>query len=232
MSVSNVSKKVRKPSTSDIKTVASEAIAAVQKATNTIPIDHVTPQAALADRVAYRVPDEAMTIAANVLEANPKRFPDYDPKVIRSALAYEQAVVPLGVLLASLAQTVHRSVVKRKGDAATQTLGLYSSLKGISKTSSDDPILDQQRSLQKLLTTTKKSRATSVTVGEADAAVKQVKKTKVAAAKAAAAASAMADANEAAEAAGTATSAQTTPPASPAASPTVATAPAVVIPGH
>jgi len=226
-------KKTPKSRTTDINALATTALAALKKVAGDIPVDDVSPEDMAAAHVGNRVPDEAMTIAATLLEADPKRFPAYDAKTIRSALAYEQAMKPLGTQVTLLGQQITRTAYKRKGDAATQTLSLYQSLKGLARLSKSEPTRTQQRALQKLLTNTRKPRSTTVTQAEAKKAVKGVKQTKVAAHKASLAAAATADAAQAAELAGLAAPTEApAPAAAPIEAPPVTTAPVAVTTGH
>ncbi len=228
-------KPTKKSKSSDLFTLANDALVALKHIASGIPLEDVSPEDAMSARSGNSVPDEAMTIAISVLEANPKRFPDFDPKAIRSAVQYEQAMSPLGTQVTLLGQQITKNVQKQRGDAATQTLALYQMLKGLSRMSLSEATRSQQREMGKLFTKAHRPRATSVTKKEAKVAVQSVKATKVAAAKAAIAAAANADAAEAADAAGIAAPVSPTvsaPAAATTATPVVTTGPATVVASH
>jgi hypothetical protein len=226
----------KKSKSLDLVTTANDAAVALKHVVSGIPLIDVSPEQAAASRSGNLVPDEAMTIAIAILEANPKRFPDFDPKAIRSAIQYEQAITPLATQVTSLGQQLTKNAQKQRGDAATQTLNLYQTIKGLNRQTVNESTRAQQRQIGKLLTTHKKRRATTVTQAEAKVAVKSVKATKVAADKAAIAAAATAAAAEAADAAGItptpALAPVTTTPAVAVVSAPVTTTPAVVVPSH
>jgi hypothetical protein len=248
--------KTKKTTKSDVKTQATDAVASLKQLTTSLPIDDAIPSNQVAStRVTGRVPLEAMTIAAAILQNDPKQFPQFDGTEARAAIDYENAMVPVGQAALVLSKRITKSVLKRRSNMAHQTLALYQVLKGTSRLATNEEIRTQVQQLKKLFTLNPKSRDTNVTQAETKQLVKgarSAKKQSVAQAKAA-------DANteatiataqatlEAAVAAGTVSqfvAAVTAPssPAAPGAAPapsaaTVSAAPATaaagaITPGH
>jgi hypothetical protein len=201
-----------RPTPDDFETLAAEALAALQAIGKTIPLDDVSAQDALASRAANRCPTPAIAIAATVVEQTPARFTDFSAEAMRSAIAYEQAMAPLAVQMNLLSQRITRTLQKRRGDAATQTLVLYQSLKVLARLSPAEPTRTQEREIASLLIKNRKPRATTVTKKEVKASATGLRKVKRARAKAAQAAVTNQAAAEAAKEAGIAAS-PTTPPA-------------------
>jgi hypothetical protein len=241
---------------SDISTQAADALASLKQVTANLTIDDAIPPNQLAaTKVSNRVPLAALTIAAGILQNDPKQFPQFDGADAQAAIDYEQQMVPVGQAALVLSKRIAKSVLKRRSNMAHQTLALYQVMKGTSRLSTDEGTRTQVQQLKKLFTLNPRSRATDVTQAETKKLVKTAKsarKQAVAQAKAAdannAATIATAQATlEAAVAAGTvsqfvaavtAPPAPAAPPAAPAASvatvsaaPTTA-APATITPSH
>ena len=82
-----------------------------------------------------------------------------------------------------LAERLQRSILKRKTTMANQSLALYAVMKGTLRLDVSEQTRSQVKTMTKLLTTNRTSRATSVTVKETSAAVRTMtaqKKAKVA----------------------------------------------------
>jgi hypothetical protein len=224
----------------DLTSAAAHVATLLDQISNALPFDDPSAKDAQAAIVANRVPPAAITIAAKILEANPQRFPDLDPTVTRSALAYDQALSPLVLQLAQLQQRTAKTVLHRRGQGATQTLALYQILKGLSRVSMNKATLVQQKQLEKLIRTSHKVRATTVTKKELKVAKSGMTASKKSKSKAAAAAAANAEAQQAAAteavvlaATGGATAQAATPPqAPPAPAPSPAPATVPVTPSH
>jgi hypothetical protein len=227
--------------TSDVTTQASTAVASLKQLTAGLPIDDAIPTNQLtATRVTHRVPLEAMTIAASILEDNPQHFPQFNATDAKGAIAYEQAMVPVAQAAQVLANRITKSVLKRRTGMAQQTLALYQVMKGTSRLDASEETRTQVKQLGKLFTTKHKSRETEVSQKEAGAMVKTRKSAKK---QAVAQAKADAASNEAAIAAAqaaldAAVAAGTVPAAAPPATTTPSPAPAAVAsppagtPGH
>ena len=169
--------------TTSIQTQASDALALIKEVTGKLPIDDALPPKDLqAAKVTNRVPLEVMTIASSVLNEDPTQFPQFDGAGIRSAVEYEQAMAPVAVALQVLAERVQKSVLKRRAGAANQSLALYAVMKGTARLPANEQTRTQVRTMGQLLTTNRKSRATSVTEKEKEQFAKGLKVSKKAAA--------------------------------------------------
>ncbi len=186
------------PAPSDVASAATKVMSLLQELSALIPFDDPTAQELQAARGSTRVPDEALSIAASILAANGPRFPDLDLATIKAALAYDQSLGPVALELEQLQQRTAKTVTNRRAKGVTQTLVLYQMLKGLSRVSLNQATLVQQKQLAKLLKTSHKVRATSVTEAELQTAKQGMKATKKANVKAADAASANAEAQQAA----------------------------------
>jgi hypothetical protein len=209
MSVSSSTKTSRKNPKPNPNTTTSASAGVASTATKTmdllvqlhalIPFDDPSPTELLAARSTTRVATEALTVASSVLATSPARFPDIDASVIREAVAFEQSFGPIALELEQLHQRVVKTVLHRRAQGVLQTLALYQSLKVIARVSPNKATAVAQQKLAKLLKTSKKTRATTVTQGELQVAKKSIKATKTAKAKADAAATATAEAEHAAK---------------------------------
>ena len=200
---------------------ASAALANVMQMSKSLPLEDVTSDDAThVARVSARVSTATILVAAGVLEDNPDRFDSgFDAQAMRDGIAYEQAMAPLATALKQLYQRITRNIRTRRGGSATQTLAVYQNLKAFARLSKAEPTQVALKEMEKLLTTNRKRRATSVTQTEIAGRRKQMRKSKVAAAKAAEAADAVKVAADAAKEAGLDPS--PSPQASPAQAPVV-----------
>jgi hypothetical protein len=186
------------PAPGSLAEAAQQASALLSQIEASLPFDDPSAKDVKAATAANRVPTEAMAIAARVLEASPERFPDLEPAVARSAVEYEQSLGPIVQQLAQLQQRTSKTILNRRGQGAAQTLALYQVLKGLSRVSKSKATLVQQKQMEKLLKTSRKARATSVTKKELKVAAKKMKASKKAGVSAAKAAQANATAQVAA----------------------------------
>jgi len=203
-------------SSKNLVVVAKTAREELLKLASTLPLDDVSPEESQAARAGNRCPAEAMQIATTVLKTHPDRFPTYDPAIIQSGIAYAQAMEPLGHQVVALGHQILRSVHKRRGDAATQTLSLYQTMKRQNRLSKTDPTRTAVRDMGKLLTVRRKDRLTSVTVEDLKRETKRLKAQKIAENKAAQAAAAASEATQAANAAALAAGTAVVTPVPPA----------------
>jgi hypothetical protein len=171
--------KTKKSTKSDVTTQATDALASLKQLTASLPIDDaIPPNQMAATKVSNRVPLEAMTIAAGILNDDPKRFPQFDGADAQAAIDYEQQMVPVGQAALVLSKRIARSVLKRRSNMAHQTLALYQVMKGTSRLSTNEETRTQVQQLKKLFTLNPKSRDTDVTQVETKKLVKTAKSTK------------------------------------------------------
>jgi hypothetical protein len=187
---------------------AASALTALRVIATNLPLDDsLTPTALKHARATNRVPLDVMVIASNILQADQARFGDFDANEARAAVEYEQAMLPVAREARALADSIDRSVMKRRSAAATQSLALYATLKGVARIPANEKTRSHVKEMRALLTTNKKKRATSVTQAETKGLAKVARSAKVAALKSAAAKVAVEDATIAAAEAATAAAA-------------------------
>lgn len=143
---------------------AGDALASLKQLTGALPIDDAMPPKALAAaKVSNRVPVEVMSIAANILNDAPSQYPQFDATEAQAAVDYEQAMVPVAQAAQVLSTRITKSVLKRRSAMATQALALHAVMKGTARLPTNQQTRTQLKSMSKLLTTKRKSRATAVT---------------------------------------------------------------------
>jgi hypothetical protein len=173
MSASIKTKKTRKtirnasPKPTDLNTQASSALATLKELASQLPIDDaLPPQAARSAKALNRVPLEVLSIAASVLAEAPSQYPQFDATEAQAAVTFEQAMGPVAQAAQNLSDSLQKTVLKRRSAMATQALALYASLKANARLPQNEQSRTQVKAIGKLLTTSHKSRATSVTQRE------------------------------------------------------------------
>jgi hypothetical protein len=164
----------------DLATTAASALATLKDLDSTLPLDDALPARELvAAKIANRVPNEAMSIVSTVLNDDPTHYPQFDAAEAKAALEYEQTMSPVGDAVRALADRIDKSVLKRRSALANTTLALYVVLKGNARLPANEKTRTQVKRLSTLLTTKRKSRATSVTQVETEQAQKEIRAQKV-----------------------------------------------------
>lgn len=178
-------KKSRKSAaTSDavsLTAVASKAAVSLGSLANTLPLDDsMSPEDVKASRGSTRVPNSLILLAAQVVASDPTRFPDIDPEQAREAVAYETALGPIGQDALVLATRIQKSIQKKRGAAASQTLATYAILKGLARVPGNEASSGHLKQMKEVLATRKSKRSLKVTQAEAQTLVKAAKAVKVA----------------------------------------------------
>jgi hypothetical protein len=154
--------------TLDLSTLADRTVAALDKLEATLPIDHQLPPAELAQaRGLQRVPPQAIAIAMDILVQQPERFPDFDLESAKDALQYELVMRSIAAKSRTLTQHIEKSVLKRRAQAAQQTLVLYATMKGLGRIAGNEGIREKVRDLHAVMVRSRKSgkRAKTATSG-------------------------------------------------------------------
>lgn len=173
----SVSKKtVRTVRPIDLNTQASNAVASLKDLASKLPIDDaLPPQAAKTARAMNRVPLEVLSIAANVLADDPSQYPQFDATEAKAAVDFEQAMGPVAQAAQALSDSLQKTVLKRRSAMATQALALYAVMKGNARLPKSEQSRTQVKAMGNLLTTNRKSRATSVSQKETAQYVQKAK---------------------------------------------------------
>jgi hypothetical protein len=171
--------KTTKSKKNDVTTQAADALASLKQLTASLPIDDaISPDQVAVTRAANRVPLAAISIAAGILKDDPKSFPHFDAADAQAAIEYEQQMAPVGQAALVLSQRIAKSVRKRRGNTARQTLALYQVMKGTSRLTTNEVTRTRVAQLKKLFTLNHKSRDMSVTQEETKQLVKTAKSAK------------------------------------------------------
>jgi hypothetical protein len=211
------------PKNLSVDTQASDAADAIHKIADALPLENGSADPKVV-RTNSRVSLELMALASNILTRYPERFPGFDGEALQEAIVYQKAMAPLASVVGDLGERILKNVRQRRGAGSTQTLALYQMLKGHVRLSANDPLETELQKMEKLLTTNRKRRATTVTQKEVAEDKKTRRKVKIAAAKEAEMATLQAEVDAAKRNAGIAPApdpnAGAAPPAPPAPVPT------------
>ncbi len=140
---------------------AQKAVDLITEAQANLPLENGPLLKALkAANGLQHVSAEAISEAASIVEANPARYPAFDATTAREAVAYMAAADLVVNRASSLIARVQASTLQHHVAAAEQTLGLFTVLKGHSRT--DGSVVADLRRLSPLLNTRKNPHQTKV----------------------------------------------------------------------